>query len=508
VNETTNSLLLGVDVGTSGSKGILTDLRGKILSSHSVEYNAIYPGPNRAEQDPMQWWTGFGKITRALLRKSRINTDDIVAVSVSGTYSDMCAVDRHGKTVRNAILYSDMRATEETNLVAAKVGKDRIREISGRNLNPTMVLPRILWYKKNEPQNFQRTHKILQSHGYIIRQLTNEYSVDYPTACPYATFDMNALEWCKDICDEFSLPIDLFPPAFRATDVVGEVTTDAAKFTHIRKGTPVIAGSGDDLLAMVGAGVTNPGDAIVTYGTSCVLNAVCEKRENVPEFDSGIHCVEPRMYIVGNELNTSGSVLRWFKDEFAQRESEVEAASGKSAYARLDRAAANIALGSDGLVVLPYFLGRYTGSDPRARGVVFGLTLSHTKNHVYRALLESTGYEIAEWLETLRQINTMPNRPSRFVATGGGARSRLWMQIVSDITNVSQQLIQGDAPYGNAYLAGYSVGVFKNFETLSDEWLQDGEIIVPSAREHASYQRYRQIYKRLYADLKEVFQES
>jgi len=315
---------------------------------------------------------------------------------------------------------------------------------------------------------------------------------------------MNTLKWCKDVCDEFNLPIDLMPPASEATDIVGEVTPEAAKFTNLRKGTPVTTGSGDDLLAMVGAGVTRPGEAIITYGTSCVFNAVCEKPEQVPQFFAGIHCVEPRKYIIGNVLNTGGSLLRWFKEEFAQRETELEARSGKAAYATLDRAAANIPPGSDGLIVLPYLLGRYLGADPRARGVIFGLTPSHTRNHVYRALLESIGYEIAEWVETLRKTGANPNR---VVATGGGARSRLWMQIVSDIANLSQQLVRGDAPYGNAYLAGYSIGLFKNFETMSDEWLRSGEIINPSAQAHESYQKYCHIYKRLYANLREVFRE-
>jgi xylulokinase len=504
VKKTTNPYLLGVDIGTSSSKGVVTTLQGRIVAEHSSAHGVIYPRKNCVEQDPKQWWKSFGEITKALLRKSRINPRDIAALSVSGTYSDMCAVNRHGKPVRNAILYADLRATKETDLVAARVGRDRILEISGRALNPTMVLPRVLWYRKSEPEHFQVTSKILQCHSYVVYQLTNEFSVDYSTACSYGTFDMNALEWRRDVCDAFNLPIDLMPPAHQATDIVGEVTAEAAKVTHLRKGTPVTTGSGDSELAMVGAGVTKPGEAIITYGTSCVLNTVCEKPTLVPQFFTGIHCVEPLTYTIGNVLNTCGLLLKWFKDQFVQSGTNPEASPGRAVYSALDNAAAKIPPGSEGLIILPYLLGRYLGGDPRARGVIFGLTPSHTKEHVYRALLESIGYEIAEWLETLGKT---VDKPKRVVATGGGARSRVWMQIVSDIADISQQLVRGDAPYGNAYLAGYSIGLIHDFDTISNEWLRDGRTIIPSAGANANYQRYFQTYKHLYSNLKEMFPE-
>jgi xylulokinase len=504
VKKTAKSYFLGVDIGTSSSKGVLTTPEGRVIAGHTSEHSVTYLGPNLVEQDPEQWWRSFGETTRSLLRKSKIKPEDVVALSVSGTYSDVCAVNRYGQPVRNAILYSDIRATEETDFIAAKVGRNRILEISGRNLNPTMVLPRILWIKKNEPVRFQKIQKILQCHSYIAYRLTNQFSVDYSTACAYATFDMRSLDWCRDVCDELSLPIDLMPPARPATDIVGEVTPEAAKFTNLRKGTPVATGSGDSELAMVGAGVTKPGDAIITYGSSCVLNAVCEKLEEVPQFFTGIHCVEPLTYTVGNVLNSCGSLLRWFKDQFAQHETHLKERSGKTVYAALDRAAAKIPPGSNGVIALPYLLGRSLGADPRARGVIFGLTPSHTKYHVYRALLESVGYEIAEWFEILGKTSAKPNR---VVATGGGAKSRVWMQMVSDIADIYQQLVGGDAPYGDAYLAGYSIGLFDSFDTMSDEWSRDRKIITPSTQASALYGKYLNIYKRLYSNLKEVFLE-
>ena len=504
MKKTAKSYLLGVDIGTSSSKGVLTTPEGRVVAEHTSEHSVTYLGPNRVEQDPEQWWKSFGQTTRSLLRKSRIKPEDVVALSVSGTYSDVCAVDRQGRPVRNAILYSDLRATEETDVIAAKVGRDRILEISGRNLNPTTVLPRILWIKKNEPERFQKIHKILQCHSYIAYRLSNQFSVDYSTACAYATFDMRSLDWCKDVCDELDLPIDLMPPARPSTDIVGQVTAEAAKFTKLRQGTPVATGSGDSELAMVGAGVTKPGDAIITYGSSCVLNAVCEKPEKVPQFFTGIHCVEPLTYTVGNVLNSCGSLLRWFKDQFAQPETHRKERPGKTAYAALDQAAAAIPLGSDGLIALPYLLGKSLGADPRARGVIFGLTLSHTKYHVYRALLESVGYEIAEWFESLEKTSIKPNR---VVATGGGAKSHVWMQIVSDIANIHQQLVVGDAPYGDAYLAGYSIGLFDSFDTMSDQWSKSRKTIKPSSQASAIYGKYLNIYKRLYSNLKEVFLE-
>ena len=480
--------LLGVDIGTLGSKGIIATVEGKIIAQHFCEHQVIHPRSGWAEHDPeQQWWGDFVRISRALLHKSGLNPGDIAGICVSGLIPDMMPTDEHGTPLRNAILYSDNRAIEEINY---------INSITGANLTSEEITPKLLWFIRHEPDLFARTRMIFNAHSYVVYKLTGIYSVDFVTAAYFgAIFSAEKPGWLGAVCEKIGFSPQLLPPLYPIAGIVGEVTKEAAEETGLAQGTPVLAGCGDVYFSLLGAGVINKDDIMIYYGTAglvticnCDLEDValqpCRTPSQIP-FDYPAY------------LPTSGESVRWFRDQFGQAEMLEEQRSGVNAYALLDAEAAKIAPGSDGLLLLNYFLGqRSPVFDPLARAVFFGLTMAHTRAHMYRAVLESWGFGILHGLNEV--VPGWRSRAKRIVATGGGARSELWRQIISDIVGVRQEYVaRADAPLGDAYLVGYGLGLFNDFETIRRQWLEVTAVTKPNVE---NTELYAQLYK-IYVDL-------
>jgi len=497
--------LLGVDVGTLGSKGLITDTGGNVLGEHFLEHPVIHPKPGWAEHDPEKhWWQDFVVIARAVLEKSGIDPHDIAGIGVSGLVLDLTPLDKDGRPVRNAILYSDNRAVEEISYI------NRLFGITLDSENPS---PKLLWMKKNEPESFAKTRMVgLHAHNYVVYRLTGKYSTDYALAAGFGgVFDIQKLGWSEDACNQLGFPPDIFPPVYPPSEVIGGVTEEAARETGLARDTPVIVGAADTSMSILGAGLVERGDAMVYYGTAGLFMAVPTDADRyyqgLKEGKLGLEAYERAEYGSAYML-TAGESLRWFRDQFCYHEVEAEKRTGVGAYHILDDEAAKIPPGSDGLIILPYFMGQRSPEfNPLARGVVFGLSMSHTRAHIYRALLEAFGYGIYHGMLTGREL------PKRVVATGGGAKSELWRQIVSDIINMPQEYIaRADAPLGDAYFAGYGVGIFKDIRSIKDEWLKVTAVTKPRPDLHRVYEELFKVYKSLhvlknqYAELAEALQ--
>jgi len=486
--------LLGIDIGTLGSKGMIVTAEGHIVAQHFCEHHVIHPQSGWAEHDPEQhWWGDFVRISQALLHKSGLNPKDIAGICVSGLIPDMLPTDEHGVPLRNAILYSDNRAIAEINY---------INSITGANLTSEEITPKLLWFIRNEPDLFAHTRMIFNAHSYVVYKLTGVYSVDFVTAAYFgAIFSSQQASWLGDVCERIGFSPHLLPPLYPIAGIVGEVAKKAAEETGLAEGTPVLAGCGDVYFSLLGAGVIEQDDIMVYYGTAgllticnCALEDValqpCRTPSQIP-FDYPAY------------MPTSGEAVRWFRDQFGQAEMRKEQRNGVNAYALLDAQAAKIPPGCDGLLLLNYFLGqRSPAFDPFARAVFFGLTMAHTRAHTYRAVLESWGFGILHGLNEV--VPGWRKRARRVVATGGGARSKLWRQIVSDIVGVRQEYVaRADAPLGDAYLVGYSVGLFDDFATIRKQWLEVTDVTNP-AMEHAElYSRLYDIYVDLHPALKD-----
>ena len=488
--------LVGIDVGTQGSKGILVAPDGRVVTQHFCEHDVLHPRPDWAEHDAdRHWWQDLVQISQALLCKSRVSPRKIQAVCVSGLIPDLLPTDAEGRPLRHAILYSDNRAVKEIEEINARLGCA---------LTSEEITPKLLWFMRHEPDLFARTRMVFNAHSYLIYRLTGEYTIDYLTASLFgAIYDAAKAEWRDDICAELGIPLELLPPVYPPAKVIGEVSKQAAEWTGLAEGTPVLAGSGDVYFSLLGAGVLHQGDIMIYYGTAGLTTYCLSDLQTVAESPYQGPTGFPFQYPA--YMLTSGELVRWFRDQFGHPEVAKAACTGVTAYSLLDCLAEQVPAGAQGLVCLPYFLGQRSPEfNPYARGAFFGWSMAHTRAHMYRAILESYGYGILHGLEA-----TLPGWKRsirRVVATGGGAVSPLWRQIVSDIVGIAQEYIAAaDSPLGDAYLSGYALGLLKDFDTIREHWLEVTKVTIPDMTKHEQYRPYYEIYRDLHGALKNCF---
>lgn len=495
-------LLLGIDVGTYSTKGVLTTAKGEVLHTHVVEHNVSLPHPGWVEQDADDiWWADVVAVCQSVTAAG-FDTAEIAGVAVSAIGPCMLPVDAEGTPLRPGVLYGiDTRAQEEIDWLNAEFGEEALFELGGMALTSQAMGPKILWLKRNEPGIYERTHKILTASGYLVYRLTGEYVIDKHTGAHYNPLvDITTLEWD----DRFAEPIidlEKLPRLAWSTEIVGRVTERAAQETGLAIGTPVTAGTVDAAAEAVSVGAVQPGDLMVMYGTTMFFILVTENV--VPDarvWSTGY--VFPDTRNIAGGMSTTGALTRWFRDQFAQKEMEEQEAGGENAYAALSEGAASVPPGADGLVCLPYFAGERTPiHDPDARGVFAGLILSHTRNHLYRAVLEGTAYGVRHNVETLRELGAPPQR---IVAVGGGAKSKLWLQIVSDVAGIPQLVPNQTigASYGDAFLAGLATGVISSLDELTEHWVQPDIELLPDPSTADVYEDMFRVYRSLYEHAK------
>ena len=501
------SLLLGIDIGTYSAKGVLCTPEGEVVASHVVEHDLSLPRPGWAEQDAdAVWWNGFVEICRSVVG-GRYRPEDIGAVAVSAIGPCMLPVDGDGRPLRPGILYGiDTRAQAEIDWLNERFGAEAMFDLGGMALTSQAIGPKILWLRRNEPDIYQRTHKILTASSYLIYRLTGEFVIDRHTGSHFNPLvDIETLEWDGRFAEPL-VEIDKLPELRWSTEIAGTVSAKAAEETGLAPGTPVTAGTVDAAAEALSVGVVEPGDLMIMYGTTMFLLLVTDR----PIPDDRVWAtgyVLPGSYDIAGGMATTGALTRWFRDEFGAMEISAEKQGGPDAYASLASLAAAVPAGSEGLVCLPYFAGERTPiHDPDARGVVAGLTLSHTRGHLYRALLEGTAYGVRHNVETLVEIGATPKR---IVAVGGGAKNRTWLQIVSDVTGLPQVVPERTigASYGNAFLAGLAAGIIPDLDVLSSGWVRVAEVMEPRRAEHRHYDAYYRVYRSLYEHARDDLHE-
>ncbi|MEX2541705.1 MAG: FGGY-family carbohydrate kinase [Trueperaceae bacterium] len=497
-----SAYLLGIDVGTYSAKGVLVTLEGRVIASHTVEYELGIPRPGWAEHDAeSDWWASLARVTNSLVADSKVDPAEIAAIGCSAIGPTMLPVDGNGTPLRTAILYGiDTRSWREAEELGEEYGLDVLLESTGKPVTTQSNGPKILWFRRNQPELFDRTHKILTANGYLAFKLTGEYTLDRYSASAFdPMYDVPSRNWNKERVERIC-PVEMLPSLVSPTEVVGKITRTAARETGLAAGTPVIAGTIDAVAEAFSVGVTNPGETMLMYGTTLfIINVNAEWRRH-GKLWSGPYLFDGHYTLAGG-LATSAALTRWYRDQFAALELQEERAGGENAYQMLAAQAESVAPGSNGLIVLPYFSGERTPIfDPKARGVIAGLTLSHTRADVYRALLEGVAYALRHNLEAMRSVGA---DLTRLVAVGGGTKNRTWLQIISDCIGQPQHLPKNTvgASYGDAYLAGYGVGLFDDLLTLREQWIEWDGTIEPNRERQAVYDDYYPIYRRTYESL-------
>ncbi len=490
--------LLGIDIGTYESKGVLATEAGEVIASAAIGHALSIPTPGWVEHDAEGvWWGDFVALSRRLLAESRVEPRAIRAVGVSAIGPCVLPIDRQGRPLRPAILYGiDTRATEEIAQLEARLGREAIFANSALNLSSQASGPKILWIRNHEPEVFAQTATFLTGSAYLVFKLTGERVIDHYTATAYAPlYDVHNRRWSPAMAEAIT-PLDKLPRLIWSVDVAGEITPEAARETGLAAGTPVIAGTADAAAEALSAGLSRPGDLMLMYGSSLFFIQMTAKLVATERLWGAVF-LEQDTYAVAAGMSTSGSLTRWFRDQFGAAELAAEQAGGPNAYAALAALAADSPIGAKGLVMLPYFSGERTPlNDPDARGLIAGLTLIHTRADIYRALLESVGYGIRHNIEAMREEGVPP---ARMLAVGGGTQNRLWLQIVSDIAGIDQFVPDQHygASYGDAFMAGVGIGAFRSI-TEAANWVTFAQTIRPDPAAHARYEPYYAIFRELY----------
>jgi len=481
-NPSDSGLLLGIDIGTASSKGVLMDVAGNVVASASVPHGVDTPAPGHFEQDAdLVWWGDLLKLCALLLVDNR--AADITAMSVSAIGPCLLPLDAAGVPLRPGILYGiDSRATDEC---------AELEERFGVPFTSQSVVPKMLWLQRNEPSVWAATHSVLGAEAYLVFKLTGERTLDRYLAGSYAPlFDGD--EWGESSLID---PV-LLPRLVWSTDVVGHISTDAALATGLPVGLPVIAGTADAAAEATSAGLASPGDLMLMYGSTGFFILQCSSLPTSDVFWPGVFLSRGTFALAGG-TNNLGSVTAWFRDEFAPAEVAAEEAGGTAAFAALASLAASSPAGARGLIALPYLAGERTPlHDPSARGVILGLSLSHSRGDLYRALLEGIAFSIRENVEAMA-VAGYP--ASRVLAVGGGAQNPLLLQIVSDVTGLTQFVPTETigASLGDALRAGVGVGVYASLaEAAATVEFSHTITPDPSVRElyDAAYAKYRALY--------------
>ena len=485
--------VLGLDIGTTSTIGILIRLPDETLAiaSRPVELRSDKIG--WAEEDPAQWWANVGEITRELLHVSGVAASDIAAIGVTGMLPAVVLLDAEGALPRPSIQQSDARCGAEVDELRAEVDEAAFLAKAGNGINQQLVAAKLRWIERHEPDVFARIATVFGSYDYINWRLTGERAIEQNWALEAGFVDLAMHGINDDLVALAHVPRAAIPRKVASHEILGVVSARAAAETGLAAGTPVVGGAADMIASALGAGIVEAGDVLMKFGGSVDILTATKHAKPDARLYLDYH-LRPGLFMPNGCMSTGGSALNWFAREFAGG----HAIEGLTIHQALDRLAEARPAGADGLVISPYFLGEKTPiHDPRARGVIDGLTLSHDVGHVWRALLESYAYAIAHHVEVLNEIG---HRTERFIVSDGGANSRVWMQIVADVLQRPLQRLSGHpgSCIGAAWTAAIGVDLTQDWSAIS-AFVRAADIVQPR-REVADvyrrgYQRYREIYR-------------
>ena len=500
------SYLMGIDYGTGGAKATIIDEQGSVLGYSFAEYEIINEKADWSEHDPREYWEVACKIIQEAINDAGINPGEIKGIGTSSALPSTVLIDEEGEPINRAYNLLDRRATKEVEYLEDKFGKDRIFEITANRLDDQPAVVKLLWEKRNRPEDFARIDKVLTIDGYIRYKLTGKATMHYSAGIFYGlAYDIRQLRFRNDMLEEIGIDPEIFPPGSPCTEIVGKVTEKAAKETGLVSGIPVPGGQVDCNAAWLGAGATQPGDIQMNLGTCGNFGIIHNDEQFMEKMFAFPYTTNSReTYITVPTTLTGGLLLRYMRDNFSPIELSVEKKLDLDAYDLLTLEASEVKPGSEGLIVLPYFQGERTPIwDVNARGVIFGLSLSHGKKHVVRAMMESVAYALYDSFRLVKDIREI-NYP--LVLNEGGAESRLWRQIITDVFNVPTVLVKNrvGAPYGDAVLAGVATDIFPDFSVTRD-WVEYTGHLEPDQKNHKLYMEYFKVYKNIYEHVKEDF---
>jgi xylulokinase len=503
----TDELVLGCDVGSQGTNVAAYTAGGDLVASAYEAYDVSFPAPSWAEQDPALWLEALERAVQAVLAEPGVAASAVKGMSFGSQLDGVVAVDASGRPLRPALIWMDRRSEEQAQQLAERIEPRAFYRDSGANLDSSHGVFKILWIRDVEPETFAAAAGFHLPGSFVLAQVTGVQAVDYSNASSFALLDPRDRRWSASLVEACELDESLLPPVRAGTDAVGTITSEFAEATGLDPSTVVAVGCGDEMAATLGAGVYEPGEVCDVVGTA---EPVCAASDRPREDETMlVEChphADPAVWLLENPGFVSGGNLRWFRDHFAPLELEAERNGGQDAYDALVTLADGVPAGAEGLVFLPCMQGAMAPEwNGAARGVFHGLTLAHTRPHLFRALLEGSAFALRDILEAMRAAGL---ETRRLTIVGGGAKGRLWRQIKADVTGLPVRVPENveTTATGAAMLAAVGAGLHSSVADAADVFVryEPGEIEPePSARE--AYERTYGLYREVYFALKPVF---
>jgi len=501
------AIVLGLDVGTSGTKAIAMDASGKLLASALVEYPLYSPKPNWAEQDPADWKRAAFEALAALAGK--IDAAEVKGLGLTGQMHGSVFLDANNAVLRRALLWCDQRTAPQCAAITETVGEQKLIEMVSNPALTGFTAPKILWLRDNEPALYERVRKVLLPKDYVRFELTGEFATDVADASGTLLFDVKNRTWHKELMSLLGIDPEFMPAAYEGPEVTGTLSKEAAAKTGLPAGIPVVAGGGDQAAGGVGCGIVREGVLSASLGTSGVVFAFSKEVHTDPEgrVHTFCHSVPGKWHVMGVMLSAGGS-LQWFRNTLGQSECAVAAETGRDPYEYITAAAAQAPVGCEGLLFLPYLTGERTPhKDPYAKGAFVGLSLRHSKAYMARAVMEGVAFGMRDSLEIIREMGIAV---SEVRASGGGARSALWRQILADSGRAPMVTINVDEgpSYGAAILASVAAGMYATVQEACDAIIAEVDRVQPDAEDATIYDAWFEEYQAAYQALAPGFKRA
>ena len=491
--------LLGIDVGTSGTRGVLMDREGKIYARAGREYSIDIPQPGWAEQNPKMWWEATIRVIREVINESKVNPQQIRGIGLSGQMHGTVFLDKNLLPFRPAIIWADQRSSSQCEFIYQKIGKERLAEITGNPIATGFMCSTLLWMKENQPEEFNTIYKIILPKDYIRYRLTGNLGVEVTDASSTLLLDIKRRCWSEELLDILGIPFKILPESIHESqEVAGYLHAEAARDSGLIEGIPVVYGGGDQSMQAIGNGVIRPGILSSTIGTGGQLFITLDKFTFDPRLRIHTFChAMPDTYHLLGAILSAGLSLKWLKENILHT---------ADSYSMFDKEADKIKAGSEGVIFLPYLLGeRSPYMNPKAKGVFFGLNLKHHRAHLIRSVMEGVVFAFRDCLQVFEELGI---KIEQVIASGGGAKSKVWKQIQADIFNKEVFTTQSveQAAMGAAILAGVGVGIYKDVEEGCKKVVKlKEEKIKPIPENVHIYNQQFKIYQSLYQDLKKDF---
>jgi len=501
-----NKYFIGIDIGTSGTKALLIDSIGNIVLTSYEEYLTSNLKPQWSEQDPEDWWNATVICLSRLMKDSDISAENVFGIGLTGQMHGLVILDVNKKVLRPCIMWNDQRTANECKEMNERIGTAKLISITGNKVLTGFTAPKLLWVKKNEPEIYDKVRHVLLPKDYIRFRLTGEIGIDVSDASGTSLFNVKERKWSNEIIDLMNIDKKWLPDVFESQEVVAKVNKEAGELIGLEAGIPVVAGAGDQAAGGIGTGTIKNGVTSIVLGTSGVVFSCTDKYtyDTYGRVHSFCHAVNNSWHVMGVTLSAAGS-LKWFKENVFHFETKNYEINNHNLYEVITNKASEIKPGSNGLIFLPYLTGERTPyPDPNAKGTFTGLTVKHNINHFSRSILEGVGYSLKDCFILHEAIGV---RTDKVRISGGGAKSKLWQQIIANILNkeiVSLSTVDA-APFGAALLAAVGTNHFSDISEACSVSIKELETVIPNYNDTLIYKDYYEVYKSLYESLKSAF---